>query len=60
MDIFTKTSTKELSQRKLENYDKYCKIVQWGRGDPVAFASRIMGIELLDIQKYAIYNSVFE
>ena len=57
MDIFSKTSNKELSQRKLENYDKYCKIIQWGRGDPVAFASRIMGIELLDIQKYAIYNS---
>lgn len=57
MDIFTKTSTKELSQRKLENYDKYCKIIQWGRGDPVSFASRIMGIELLDIQKFAIYNS---
>lgn len=57
MIIINKHSVKELSQRKLETYDKYCKIIQWGRGDPVAFCSRIMGIELLDIQKYAIYNS---
>lgn len=57
MDIYIKPSQKEISQRKLENYDKYVKVIQWGRGDPIRFCSRFMGIELLDIQKYAIYNS---
>ena len=59
MIIINNKSQKELSQRKLETYNKYNKIIQWGRRDPVAFCSRIMGIELLDIQKYAIYNSWF-
>lgn len=57
MTIYKKSSEKELSQRKLENYERYCKVINWGRRDPVAFISRFMGIELLDIQKYAIYNS---
>ncbi len=52
-----KPTQKELSQRKLENYDKYCKVIIWGRREPVKFIGRFMGIELLDIQKYAIYNS---
>jgi hypothetical protein len=55
--IYNKPSQKEISQRKLETYDKYCKVIQWGRSDPIKFISRFMGIELLDIQKYAIYNS---
>lgn len=55
--ILSPLSIKELSQRKLETYEKYCTILQWGRSHPVEFASRFFGIELLDIQKYAIYNS---
>lgn len=57
MTIINKPSNKELSQRKLENYDRYTKVINWGRKDPVMFISRFMGIELLDIQKYAIYNA---
>lgn len=55
--ILNKPSQKEISQRKLETYDKYSKIIQWGRAYPVEFTSRFMGIELLDMQKYAFYNS---
>lgn len=54
---YSKPSQKEISQRKLETYDKYCKVINWGRAYPVEFASRFFGIELLDNQKYAIYNS---
>lgn len=54
---YSKSSQKEISQRKLETYDKYCKVINWGRAYPVEFASRFFGIELLDNQKYAIYNS---
>lgn len=57
MDFYVKPSGKELSQRKLETYDRYCKVINWGRRDPVAFIGRFMGIDLLDIQKYAVYNS---
>lgn len=55
--IINKPSNKEISQRKLETYDKYSQVIQWGRAYPIEFASRFMGIELLDMQKYAIYNS---
>lgn len=55
--IINKPSQKEISQRKLETYDKYSKVIQWGRSYPIEFSSRFMGIEYLDIQKYAIYNS---
>lgn len=52
------TSTKkELSQRKLETYEKYSQIIRWGRVYPVDFASRFMGIELLDMQKFSMINS---
>ena len=55
--VINKPSIKEISQRKLETYDKYSQVIQWGRSYPIEFASRFMGVELLDMQKYAIYNS---
>lgn len=54
MLIIPKESKKEFSQRKLETYDKYCRVINWGRKYPVAFAERFFGIELLDYQKYMI------
>lgn len=54
---YNKLSTKEISQRKLETYEKYCIVIQWGRSHPVEFAERFFGISLLDMQKYSIYNS---
>lgn len=59
VEIYSKPTKKEISQRKLETYDKYCKVINWGRAYPVEFCSRFMGIELLDFQKYVIYNSWF-
>ena len=59
LTILNKQSNKEISQRKMETYEKYCEVIGWGRSYPVEFASRFMGIELLDIQKYAIYNAWF-
>lgn len=57
MTIYNKSSKRELSQRKLESYERYCKVIQWGRQDPIQFTKRFLQIELLDIQKYAIYQS---
>ncbi len=59
LTIINKKSQKEISQRKLETYEKYMQIINWGRGDPIGFTRRFLGIELLDYQKYAIYNSWF-
>lgn len=59
LTILNKQTQKEISQRKLETYDKYMQVINWGRAYPIEFCSRFMGIELLDMQKYAIYNSWF-
>lgn len=41
-----------LSQRKLDSYEKYSRIIQWGRQNPVKFVELFLGIEFLDFQKY--------
>lgn len=59
LTIINNRSIKEISQRKLETYEKYMQVINWGRAYPVEFCSRFMGVELLDMQKYAIYNAWF-
>lgn len=54
MSLITMTvpSDREISQRKLETYAKYMRVINWGRKYPIQFAERFMGIEFLDYQKY--------
>lgn len=46
-----------LSERKLEGYLKLAEIIQWGRKYPVRFVEEVLGIQLLDFQKYVFMNS---
>lgn len=46
-----------LSAKKIKEFTRYCKLLQWGRKNPVDFAAYILGIDLLDLQKYALINS---
>jgi len=57
MTIYTPTSEKQLSQRKVEEYNKYCKLIQWGRKSPVLFSEAVFGIKLFDFQKWVFMNS---
>ena len=41
MEVYTPMSSKELSQRKIEEYKKMSQIIQWGRKNPVKFCRRI-------------------
>ena len=54
MLILSKESKKEFSQRKLETYDRYNRVINWGRKYPVDFAEWLFGIEMLDYQAYEI------
>lgn len=47
----------EISQRKLETYARYCRVINWGRVHPIEFGARFMGIEYLDYQKYIELNT---
>ena len=57
MEIYTPMSTKELSQKKLEEYDKMAKIIQWGRRNPVKFAETFFGTKLIDFQAYCFMRT---
>jgi len=47
----------QLSQRKVEEYEKYCKLTQWGRKNPCRFLEELLGIQLMDYQRWIFMNS---
>lgn len=57
MVVYTPMSHKELSQKKLEEYEKMSKIIQWGRKNPVKFAELMFGIKLIDYQAYCFMRT---
>lgn len=42
----------EIAPKRLETYDKYCKILKWGRQNPTRFMETFMKLEFTDYQKY--------
>lgn len=57
MEIMTRLTDKEFSQKKLEEYANWMKIVQHGRQNPIWFSEWAFGIELMDFQKWVYMNS---
>jgi len=57
MEIYIPTTDKEFSQRKLEEYAKFAKILEIGRKNPVWFAEYFYGIKLMDYQKWCFMES---
>lgn len=55
--IYIKPSENEISQRKLESYQKLAEIKQWGIKNPTKFMSIFLGVDLLDAQEYVFMNS---
>lgn len=47
----------EILPKQLETYNKYCKILQWGRQHPTRFLEEFVGIMFTDHQKYVILSS---
>ena len=57
MEIMTRLTDKEFSQKKLEEYAQWEKIVQYGRQNVIWFMQWAFGIELMDYQKWIFMNS---
>lgn len=57
MEIYIPMSDKELSNRKIEEYGKMSKIIQWGRQNPVRFCNLFFGIQLIDYQSYCFMQT---
>ena len=47
----------EVLPKQKETWDKYCKIVQWGRRHPTRFVETFLNLQLTDYQKYIFLNS---
>ena len=47
----------EILPKKLETFEKYCKILQWGRQHPTRFAEQFMNLQFTDMQKWIILSS---
>ena len=54
--IFNDFSYEILPKRK-EVFDKYNKILQWGRKHPTRFIEEFFKIQLTDMQKYVLLSS---
>ena len=57
LEIYKPMTERELSHRKIEEYTKFCAIIQKGRNNPVWFAEEFFGIKLMDYQKWVFMNS---
>ena len=57
MEFYTPLSNKELSQKKIEEYTKMSKIIQWGRQNPLKFCETFFGLQLIDYQAYCFMKT---
>lgn len=60
MDYMVRRTEKELSQRKLEEYNNFIKIINAGRKNPIWFSEYMFGIKLMDYQKWAFMESWYK
>ncbi|MDD4123791.1 MAG: terminase, partial [Bacilli bacterium] len=57
MEFYIPISDNELSQRKIEEYTKFEKIINQGRRNPVWFSEEFFGIQLMDYQRWVFMES---
>ena len=57
INVYIRSTDYEISTKKLESFEKYNKVIQWGRKYPTRFTEQILGIDLLDYQKFVFLNS---
>ena len=59
MEYYIPLSDKEFSQKKLEEYSNFAKIINYGRRNPIWFVEYMYGIQLIDYQAYCFSMSWF-
>lgn len=57
MELYIPMTDKELSQKKIDEYTRISKIVQWGRQNPVRFCNEVYGLQLIDYQSYCFMQT---
>ena len=59
ISVYQKKKDNNVTLRDYEAMKRYIKLIQWGRRNPVQFIELILGIKLMDYQKFLIANSWF-
>lgn len=57
MEFYIPKTIKEITSKKLELYEKWAEIVQWGRKSPAKFVEEFIGFKFIDNQKYIFLSS---
>lgn len=57
INVIYNLSNQELLDKQKEQFETYCKIIQWGRKYPDRFIEQFLGVELLDHQRYVIMST---
>ena len=57
ISVYKNSTEIEVTTRRAEIFEKYNKVIQYGRRNPVWFIEEIFKVPLLDYQKYIIMNS---
>lgn len=50
-------TNRELSQRKIEEYNRFEKIINHGRKNPIWFSEEFFGVQLMDYQRWVFMES---
>lgn len=57
INVIFKDFSFEILPKRLEIFEKYTKIIQWGRANPTRFIEDFFKIQLTDMQKYVLLSS---
>ena len=57
INVIYNNSDYEITQRKMEIFDKYLKVIQWGRRNPVRFMEMFFGLQFTDHQRYVLLST---
>lgn len=57
VNVIFNMASYEVLPRQMETWDKYCKIINWGRANPTRFLEDFIGMQFTDHQKYVLLSS---
>ena len=57
ISVYGNLTDNEVNIRKQESFERYNRLIQWGRKHPTRFIEKILGIQLLDYQRWIIMGT---
>lgn len=57
ISVYKRKINNNLTFRDYEAMKRYIKLIKWGRKNPVAFIELVLGVPLMDYQRWLIASS---